>query len=156
MDYGLADIDEYGCVKPGMGTLLVTFFLSRQILFIPLILISKRQGRASSGAKVDMSFLQVFSAWEFVACIPALMVLVAIFMRKPTAGSNIRWVWKNARNLLLFGAVAQIAIYGSEIVYHHLNNSFLLVSLGLCLYVCFYIFTSKRLADSIRQFPEKA
>lgn len=155
MEYGINDIDDHGCLKPGFAMHLAAFLLARQLFYYPLSLLASRRGRGSSGANIDMSFIQVYSVWEFIACVPAVVVLVVLFKRKPEAGDRVRLLWSKARLLLIAAASLQLAALLPQLIQHGPGSTFFVVNLLLGIYLLIYVSTSKRIADAVSQFPHR-
>ena len=153
MHYSENDIDENGLLKPGLGVFLVALFFCRQILYFPIIKLASRKGRGGSGAELDLSFIQIFSAWEIVACLPAVVVLVLLFLRKPEAGASVRFLWTQLKNILLLGAVTQTAVLFYLLIVEGADSVAHLVLAIISSYLVYFIITSKRLAQIITEFP---
>lgn len=152
--YSINDLNDDGTIKPGAGLLLAIIFLLRQMLYGPLTVLVSRRTRASSGAEIDMSWLTIHSLWEFVVCIPAVLVLVALIRRKVEAGQFIRAIWVRGRLLLLLGAVGQLSVLGYLLLLEKISASGpMLVVLFLQIYVLLFLIQSKRVKDVFSMFP---
>ena len=155
MDYNISDLDDHGILKPGFFLLCVVVALSRQVLYGPLALLAKRKGRGG-GANMDISWLNIGSYWEFVACLPALFVLLLLFKRRADAATWVKKSWGHGRSILLVGASLQIAtmlIVTSRGAFEVGIPT--LVLLVLHVYLLVYLVRAQRVKDVFSMFPQK-
>lgn len=155
MQYNENDIDEFGLLKPGFGVYFAAVFFCRQLFYFPLIKVVSIKGRASSGANIDMSFVHINSSWELIACVPAVLALILLFLRKPSAGNIVRTLWKQLKNILLLGAVAQTAVIVYLIVVQQVDSIAYLMQALISVYLLYTIVSSERLAHIVREFPSQ-
>jgi len=154
--YDISDLDDNGQVKFGTSLLLATVFLSRQIFYGPVALLTKLKGRRGSGSEIDLSWLAVSSFWEFAACLPALFVLVLLFKRRAGAPGWVERGWILGRHLLIAGAVAQIAVMLGALAAKNISLSTPLLGLLLFhFYLLFYFWHAQRVKDVFVVVPGK-
>ena len=157
LNYRIEDLDENGAVKPSLAMFLVGVFLSRQLFYAPLSLLAKRRGRGqrgSGGPDLDLSFLIVTSVWEFVACIPGVLILFLLLRDKSNADPKITSLWMRGRTIMLAGLVLQVfatilpyLLYGREPT---IVGALLAVAY---VYLCMYILRSQRIKDVFSAVP---
>lgn len=153
-NYGPNDIDKYGAVKPGGLYALFALILSKQIFYLPMSLLAQRQGRASSGANIDMSWLTLNSYWELAVCIPGILLLVMLAQRKPEASNFFKSLWAVPHLIMLVGALAQLAVVAAYTDFNNVSTATLAVAV-LNVIALNYALTSKRLKDVRAGFPAK-
>lgn len=151
-NYRFDDLNDHGVLKPGWLVSISAIVFSRQLFYGPLILIlSRRRGKG-----LDFDWLAVHSLLEFVVCIPALLVLVAIFRRNPGAGANIRRIWQHGRSLLIGGGLLQVFVsaYVAGWVLRGDSQSvaFLIIFQA---FLVFFLFRSAYVKDLFSMFPER-
>lgn len=155
MNYDISDLDDNGQVKPGFFLLLVIVFLSRQFLYGPLALLASRKGRGGSGADIDVSWLAISTYWEFLACIPALFMVLVLLKRKAGAANWVRRGWHSGRMILLTATVLQVAAIAVGSISHEFNmHTAVLIVLIIHFYIFVYLFRTQRVKDVFSMFPE--
>lgn len=152
MDYEIGDLDKNGAVKPGFGVYLLAAFLCRQLFYAPLALLAKRSGGGSKN--LDLTFLQVTSIWEFVACLPAALMVFLLIKNREGVSDVMRKIWLNGKNILLAGLGLQVVV---QILYYlqaGVQPSAVGLALGVAyLYCSHYLLTNQRVKDVFAQVP---
>lgn len=156
-NYRIEDLDKNGAVKPSFGMFIVGVFLSRQLFYAPLSLLASRRGRgqrSSGGPELDLSFLVVTSFWEFVACIPGVLILFLLLKDKSNAGYRMTSLWLNGRAIMFCGLVIQV--FATLLPYIIWQREPTIVGALLAvayLYVGMYLLRSRRLQDVFSAVP---
>ena len=89
------------------------------------------------------------------SCIPALLVIISMARRVPSAGSFLRWVWRNGRGLLLLSLILEIGLISLSVwlriqKLNEVSLAFLYID-GLLI---FFLFKYQRLVDVFAEFPQ--
>ncbi len=157
LNYRIEDLDEQGAVKPNLLIYLVSAFLSRQFFYAPLSLLASRRGRGqrgSGGQDLDLSFLIVTSAWEFVACIPGALVLFLLLRDKSNAGPKISGLWLKGRLILFIGLFAQVVAMLLPYFLYGREPTIVAMLLAVAyLYVAIFLLRSSRVKDVFSAVP---
>lgn len=107
------------------------------------------------------AFLQPLAEpWFVAADLPALLVLLAWWQRRPGAKALWRGIWRYGRVLLTTSLLLQFALLahrqGMSILgayYLSQGERLAIVSLGLNLLLVYYLWRSQRVADTFADFP---
>lgn len=107
------------------------------------------------------AFLQPLAEpWFVAADLPALLVVLAWWQRRPQAKALWRWIWRHGRGLLTISLLLQFALLaqaqGMDILgsyYLTQGERLALVSLALDLLLVYYLWRSPRVADTFADFP---
>ena len=157
MNYDIDDLDKAGLLKPGFTLTACIFFLCRQVFFGPLLFLTQRSAKRGGISKrdLDLSFMEVATLWEFIACLPAIVVLITLFLRKPAAAPLVRMIWLNGKSLLLVGVLAQILVLVFPLFTgSHKFLDFNVLILFVHALLLFYLLRSQRVHDSFGTFPK--
>lgn len=107
------------------------------------------------------AFLQPLAEpWFVAADLPALLVLLAWWQRRPEAKAFWRGIWRYGRVLLTISLLTQSALLAQaqgvnilQAYYLTQSERLAIVSLGLNLLCVYYLWRSPRVADTFADFP---
>jgi hypothetical protein len=152
-NYSPDDFNDDGSLKVPTLLLGVIIYLIRHPLLIFLGGISSLAGMRRG---IDVSGVsQIYSGPLFMmASFPAIIVLIALFLRSARAGMLIRKIWINGRWLLFIAVLLDIAlvIYQWQMNRIQLDEIHLLGAI-LDIYILWYLTRSTRVRDTFADFP---
>lgn len=154
INYDLDEISRDGVLIPGGMLILLTFYLSRFLLFGPLSLLAGKGGRGSKISNLDMSFLNVDSPFEMATSIPAVTILFIIWTRNQNSADWVRWIWRNGRLFLLFSVCSQLTVEAANFYLLGKFDGVDLVYGIININVALYLLTKQRVRDVFSMFPE--
>lgn len=147
--------DRHGCLKVPVLLLGTMLYAIRHLLIVFLAYNpSPKLGSA-------YAFLQPLAEpWFVAADLPALLVLLAWWQRRPEAKALWRGVWRNGRVLLTITLLLQFALLALAQGMNLLESYFLsqserlaIVTLALNLLLVYYLWRSPRVGDTFADFP---
>ncbi len=149
--YGPTDYDDNACLSvPWMTWLTIAFLLRPAVVFIASVV--KRGDRFALMNLFYDHPGQVL--WTLAAGLPALLVLIAWWRRRPDAGPTIRQLWRQGRILLIVSLLGNfVMLLWPVVVLHYrldIQTSGQLILCGILLY---YQLRSRRNADAFKDFP---
>jgi len=154
--YDFIAYNRYGVLRPSLGLWLSLVFLCRHVATILLVVVAAGRGARDSG--IDLSeFGNLVNPLFILADLPAMLLLLALAARMPTAGSLPRVLWRSGRFLLL----AACLVYAGLILRHvPVDDMRLAVAdwLGIAgtAGVALYAILSPYLGYLFREFPERS
>lgn len=149
--YGISDFNEHGSLSAGLPLFASLLFLTRHYWFGLMVLASR------SPALMASTFDDRYKFW-LVAEIPALLVALLIFLRKPEAGDRIRKVWRLGFPLLLVAVLGEAGLSIDRVIGRWSSyevESMLTIELATSVLVLAYAIFSRRPRDlfSASEFP---
>ena len=90
-----------------------------------------------------------------LATIPAILFMVAVMKRKPTAGAFFRGVWRNGAIMLSAAAAMNIVIVFIPILTGVISRVHMIgwVQIAMSVVIIYYLHTSQRVKDTFGDFP---
>ena len=157
--YDFKDYDKYMCLKISLEMWLIIVYLMRPF---PVLISSFRGGRGGAkGVKGADGIKQILYPDDFtlvlgiLATIPAILFMIAVMKRKPSAGAFFRGVWRNGALMLSMAAVMNIVIVFIPILTGVISKVHMTgwVQVAISIAIIFYLNTSKRVKDTFEDFP---
>ncbi len=156
--YDFIRYNRYGVLRPSLGLWLSLTFLCRHVITILLVAMAAGRGMQGGNNAMDMSdFGHLVTPIFMLSDLPALMLLLALAARLPTAGVLPRAIWRAGRLLLLLSILA----YAGLIVRHWpavgISGFAVADWLGFAgtSAIALYVLGSTYLADLFREFPDR-
>lgn len=151
--YRTEDYDQHLCLKVPFLLSATLVYSARHIIFVALAY--------SPRFSDSFSFIRLYTEpWLVVVDLPALLVLLAWWQRRPTANSLWRKIWQAGRTLTSLTLVIQLGCWAyfqfpkiSEIDYLAQSERFPLVSGVVNLLLLYYLWRSHRARDTFLTFP---
>jgi len=150
------DYNQYDVLKIPLFLVLANFYLLKHYLIIALPIMAHIPmiGRVIQPLIQIMPSSQFSSGALLYSCIPALLVIISMAGRKPTAAPWLRWIWQRGQWFLLLTIVLEIAFFAWYIVQGTKKlNEVNLMFIYLDLVLIFYLMKSQRVRDAFAQFP---
>jgi len=153
--YPLHAYDRHGSLKVSLPLLGVMLYAIRHLLIVFLAYNpSPRLGSA-------FAFLQPLAEpWFVAADLPALLVLLAWWQRRPEAKRFWRQVWHSGRALLTTSLLLQFVLLVHaqglrlwEAYFLTQGERLAIVTLGVNLLLVYYLWRSPRVGDTFADFP---
>lgn len=147
--YDFLEYNKYLVLKPNLSLKIILFFLCKETLFVVFFLAFSFRGDDSSIMK------HLLEPSLMLSNIPALIVLITIFYRKPGAGQMVKNLWKYGRELLFLSSLLGLAVIFQKVGFSLENYSFLAVFFILGYSAAFvYLLFSEQTRDLFREFPD--
>lgn len=143
--------NHHGVLRPNLAFWLILLFLSRNILFLFMIGVSKgRSGQGPVNAAAEFLPDYIF----MLSDVPALIVLAAVGARLPKSGAAVRFTWRRGRELLLLS----VTVYLGLSIWKHsaamlAYDPITWVQIGITLLVGGYLLSSRYAKDLFLEFP---
>lgn len=153
--YAPDDYGRHGCLKPSALLIVTLLYAIRHLL---IVFLAYNPSPRLGGA---FAFLQPLAEpWFVAADLPALLVLLAWWQRRPEAKALWRGIWRYGRVLLTISLLAQTALLAHaqgmnilESYYLSQGERLAIVSLGLNLLLIYYLWRFPRVRDTFADFP---
>ena len=158
LPYDFIRYNRYGVLRPSPGLWLSLVFLCRHVITILLVAFAAGRGMRGGGGDMDLSdFGHLVRPIFMLADLPALMLLLALASRMPTAGSVPRLLWRAGRLLLLASAAVYIVLFAWYLPPAGIENLAIAdwLSIAGTVAVAVYAAISPYLGDLFREFPER-
>lgn len=147
--------DRHGCLKVSVLLLGTMLYAIRHVLIV--FLAYNPNPKLGSA----FAFLQPLAEpWFVAADLPALLVLLAWWQRRPEAKTLWRGVWRYGRVLLTISLLLQFALLAHgqgmnilESYYLSQGERLAIVTLVLNLLLVYYLWRSPRVGDTFADFP---
>lgn len=147
--------DRHGCLKVSVLLLGTMVYAIRHMLIVFLAY------NPSPKLGSTFAFLQPLAEpWFVAADLPALLVLLAWWQRRPEARPMWRFLWRHGRMMLTTSLLLQTGLlvhaHGLTLLesyYLTQGERLALVSLVLNLLLVYYLWRSPRVADTFADFP---
>jgi len=154
--YDFRDYDKYLALKLSAGVWLVIAYLMRPYI---VLIASFRMGRG--GSQDEKGIRQLLYPDDFslmlgiVVTMPVLILMFAYMKRKPSAGTFIRALWRNGKNLLGSAAILNIVIVFVPIMTEVISRIHAAgwIQIGVSIVILGYLFTSQHVKDTFADFP---
>ena len=98
--------------------------------------------------------LDITNPRMMLASVPIILLCYALLHRQPTAGSRIRWIWRNGQHLILTAALMNSAML--LISYQRLlvdGGWILMGALVINILTIFYVYRSEEVRNLFAEFP---
>ena len=158
INYTPDNYNQYDVLKLPSFLVLTTIYLLKHyfIFAFPIMAHIPIIGRVIQPLIQVMPSAQYSSGALLYSCIPALLVLISMAKRKPTAAAWLGWIWKRSKWLLLSSIVLEIALFSLYIVLDIKKlNEVILMFIYIDVVLIIYLIRSQRARDAIAEFPEK-
>jgi len=151
--YSPNDFDNFDCLKISKGIYLIVLFVLRGYL-VWLMSVTNMNDRVGVIQWIypdpKIFYLSLFSG------VVGLFVLLVLSLRRPEASKWVRVSWLNIREVLLAAMLFDLFINVLAIAFWQINLSSWLIFNVIVVFSCStFLFTSKRVAININEFPEK-
>jgi len=147
------DIDDNGALRVRLTLWVVLIFLNRHLLLLVLGAVSVYVGSRSGIDAAGFAGL-LSGPWFMAACLPAFPVLCVALLRRPTAGSLPRLLWRSGLPLLLAAAATDAVLLAVRLYQRPQDFTLLHVSAAvLDVYVAMYLLRSRYVRALFRDFP---
>ena len=155
--YPFSAYDKYMSLKFDANMwLVIVYFLHPYILKISTIQMGRGARSDSVSGLKNLIYPDDFGFFlAFVASIPVLILIVAYAKRKPDAAQWVRTIWRNGRNLMAIAAMLSVIVVFVPFL-AELTHSIPVYGWGqlaVAAGILYYLFTSKRVADTFADFP---
>lgn len=150
--------DRQGCLKVSVLLLLTMLYAIRHMAIVFLAY------NPSPRLNAAFAFLQPLAEpWFVAADLPALLVLLAWWQRRPEAKALWRRIWHSGRVLLTTSLLLQFVLLAHaqglrlwESYYLTQGERLAIVTLVLNLLLVYYLWRSPRVGDTFAEFPAAA
>lgn len=155
--YPFSAYDKYMSLKLDSNMwLVIVYFLHPYLLKISTFQMGRGPKSDSVSGLKNLIYPDDFGFFlAFVASIPVLLLMVAYAKRKPDAAQWVRTIWRNGRNLMAIAAVLSVIVVFVPFL-AELSHSIPVYGWGqlaVAAGILYYLFTSKRVADTFADFP---
>jgi hypothetical protein len=155
--YPFSAYDKYMSLKLDSNMwLVIVYFLHPYLLKISTFQMGRGPKSDSVSGLKNLIYPDDFGFFlAFVASIPVLLLMVAYAKRKPDAAQWVRTIWGNGRNLMATAAVLSVIVVFVPFL-AELSHSIPVYGWGqlaVAAGILYYLFTSKRVADTFADFP---
>ena len=157
--YNPVNYNQYEVLKIPLFLIFTTFYLLKHYLIIALPIMAHIPiiGMVVQPLIQVMPSEQYSSGALLYSCIPALLVIISMAGRKPTASSWLRWIWQKGRWFLLLTAVLEIGLFILYIVLGIKKlNEVLLMFIYIDFVLIIYLLRSQWVREVFAQFPVPA
>ncbi len=158
--YPFSAYDKYMSLKLDSNMwLVIVYFLHPYLLKISTFQMGRGPKSDSVSGLKNLIYPDDFGFFlAFVASIPVLLLMVAYAKRKPDAAQWVRTIWGNGRNLMATAAVLSVIVVFVPFL-AELSHSIPVYGWGqlaVAAGILYYLFTSKRVADTFADFPAES
>ena len=155
--YSFSAYDQYMSLKLDSNMwLVIAYFLHPYILKISTFQMGRGPKSDSVSGLKNLIYPDDFGFFlAFIASVPVLVLMLAYARRKPDAAQWVRTIWRNGRNLLATAAVLSIIVVFVPFL-TALSHSIPVYGwgqLGVATGILYYLYSSKRVADTFADFP---
>ena len=105
--YNYLRYDHRGSLRPSWRFALLTIVFTRHLLMI----VAVGAGQLKGGGRGAAGFAGLMDPLFLIGDLPAVLLAVAAFHRRPEAGAGIRRIWAHGRALLLASAVIYLGLF---------------------------------------------
>ena len=140
------------CLSLGTVAWVVILFLMRPYVVL-LVSVTNRSNRMEF---IDLVYPdRLWLAIDTVAAIPAVILAVVTFLRRPNAADSVKAIWKRGRTLLLGSAALNGVVAAAALALANSHNVSIVSPILLCLsaWSFWYLLVSKRMRDVFGDFP---
>jgi hypothetical protein len=151
--YSSSSYDDYLCLKPPVMLWMVILYLSKAITLPIAMGIASFAGVNPDAIKLMRGF---WSAESLLPSLIALLVLLALLRRMPSASQPVRWLWAHGRTLLAMSAGIDLVLSLVQFIRGGEVNDQTILSLlaaGIDLYFLIYVLAARRVRDAFGEFP---
>ena len=151
--YGLNDFDKHMCLQPGLVIWLVIAFLMRP--YIVMVMSFAQMGNRMG--TIDLVYPdRIWFAVDALAALPAVLVVVVSWMRRPGARALVRRAWHNGRAWLLTSSVANASVAVMSLVLSESSRTTIVspILLVLSVWCLWFLWVSRRVRDVFADFPD--
>jgi len=149
----LSRYDEHLCLKPSGLLWIAMVYLSRAIA-LPIV----AQLASISGVSQETTSLVhgLFALDTILPSLPAAAVLAVAFLKSPSSGRTVRWIWAHGRAFLAVAALADVALTIFDAIWRHPRSQIGLTTVfivGFDVYFALYVLSAKQVREVFASFP---
>jgi len=152
-NYSIEHFDNYDCLKLSKGLYLALLFILRGYIIWIMSITNMRDTVAIIQWFYPEPSLFYLS---LVSGVLGLYIVLVISLRRPDASHWVKMSWHNCRLLLFCALCFDLIVNWLGYFYWQLASlPWLIGETLIALSLVYFIFTSKRLALNLKEFPEK-
>jgi hypothetical protein len=151
--YLYSSFDQWFCLKPPVLLWVATAFYARALVLMLIVAAGSLSGAQNNGSAVLPSLL---SPGAYLAAVPAVLVLYALVRRSPESSAAVRWLFGHARVLLVSSVLIDLGtaiVTAPESFTFEEQNLPALLARAMAVYLLVYVTVSRRVRDSLSDFP---